>query len=224
MKASHVVIAGVVAGVALGGGMSFARFSHSPPFEVKATTADVDRSQPLPKVHVDHAYWDFGLVDRDVDVRHAFAITNEGTAPLTLKDAGTTCTKCTIAELEKSELAPGETTEVTIVYHTSIYQPNFTQTAFLKTNDPDKRRIELRIAGAVTTRFRVIPDVVALNKISSTETRTATVKIISLVSNKIEIVAHEFTGAETAQFFDIATAPLAADELSEPRESGCAWF
>ncbi len=222
MKASYVIIAGILAGLALGGGLSFARFSHSPPLRLETSSIVASPPGSAPRVQIDHGYWDFGVVDRDTDVRHAFPVTNVGGSPLKLEDAGTTCTKCTIATLEKSEIAPGETVDVTIVYHTTYLQPTFKQTAFLRTNDPERPRIELRISGTVTSRFQVVPDGFQLDKMSGNESRSASVIVYGYLSDKIEVVAHEFTGKESVPYFELTSRALPEGELAEPRaKSGC---
>ena len=218
MKASHVAIAGILAGVALGGGMSFARFSHSPPLRLESTVAHQVGNQPA--VKVDHADWDFGVVERDTELRHAFPVTNVGGSTLTLADAGTTCTKCTIARLDKSEVAPGETVNVTIVYRTTYLQPNFQQTAFLRTNDPQRPRIELRISGIVTSRYQVVPDGFQLNKVSGSEPHSASIIVYSYIAKKIDVVGYEFTGADSASLFEVTSHPVAHEDLAEPQLEG----
>jgi hypothetical protein len=221
MKAWHVVVLAAVAGVALGSGMSWARFGHSPPFrpvsdQAPSPEAAVDR----PKVWVDETFHDFGRVDRDSQLEHKFRFKNIGDRTLTLKPGGTTCAKCTIAELSQPEVAPGETVDVTVIYKTTFSQPTFRQTARVLTNDPEQPRVELNISGVVTSRFSVVPEGINLSKVSSNAISKGEVRIFSFLTDEIEVTAHEFTEPGSAPYFEVETGPLARDQLNEPEARG----
>src|SRR5258708_24180942 len=111
MKASTVVVIAALLGCALGTGISVANFGFSgAALQTQATVEPPPANVgPQPKLLVDSKHHDFGVVDRDVTVRHVFEFTNRGEGVLKLKRGGTSCTRCTITELAKDEVAPGET-------------------------------------------------------------------------------------------------------------------
>src|SRR4051812_27342390 len=137
MKARSIVFLALVLGVALGTGISWANFGSSPPLVSKAREhKDLLGNQP--RVRFEKTSHNFGAIERDVKVRHSFHLTNVGKATLNLKAGVTTCTKCTIAELSKASLEPGESTDVTVEYLPNAAQPKFRQIAPILTNDPDQ--------------------------------------------------------------------------------------
>ena len=171
---------------------------------------------------VDSESFDFGHVERDTTVRHAFRFTNMGDAELTLKAGETTCTKCTIAELTRSRVEPGETVDVVVEYTASSSQPQIRQIAPILTNDAKQPRVELNITGRVTARYRVVPDAVIFSKVSADESKTADIKIIALLDDEVRLAGHEFSNSELARFFEVNSEPIPADRLNDSEaKSGC---
>src|SRR4051812_37637118 len=140
MKARSVIFLAAVLGTALGAGITWANFGSSPPLVAKSRQPK-DLLGNYPRIRVDKASHNFGAIERDVKVRHSFHLTNVGKATLNLKAGVTTCTKCTIAELAKSSLEPGESTDVLVEYIPNAGQPKFRQIAPILTNDPDQPRV-----------------------------------------------------------------------------------
>jgi hypothetical protein len=222
MKVSYVVVVGAVLGAALGAGISWARFGNTPTRLSRVSVESPDAPPgDRPKLRVDEKSHDFGKVERDVEARHVFHFKNIGQRTLTLKASGTSCSKCTIAELDKPEVAPGESAEVAVVYVPGDV-PSFRQMAWITTNDPDQPRVELSIVGTVTTRYEVVPPHLVLSKVSATETKRAEVKIYAFFSDEVAVVGHEFTDAESAPYFEVKSEPIPADQAAERKaKSGC---
>ena len=221
MKPLYVVIVAAILGVALGGGMSWARFAHVPPLELNRPV-EATPTGKQPEVLVDSESFDFGRMERNKTVRHAFRFTNTGDAVLTLKAGVTTCTKCTISELAKPRVEPGETVDVVVEFTASAGKPQVRQIAPILTNDPKRPRVELNISGTVTARYRLVPEEVVLSKVSANETKTAEVKIYTLLDDSVRVVGHEFMAPESARFFEMQSEPIPADQLTETdAKSGC---
>jgi hypothetical protein len=221
MKPLYVVIVAAVLGVALGGSISWARFAHVPPL-VSKRSSDETVTGKQPEVLVDNESYDFGRVERDTTVRHAFRFTNAGDAVLNLKAGETTCTRCTISELTKPRVEPGETVEVVVEYTASSAKPQIRQIAPILTNDPKRPRVELNISGTVTARYRLVPEEVVLSKVSANETKTPDIKIYAILDNSVRVVGHEFTAPESARFFQMDSEPIPADQLTgTDAKSGC---
>jgi hypothetical protein len=221
MKPLYVVIVAAVLGVALGGGISWARFANVPPLALNRPVDESTKGKH-PEVLVDSESFDFGRIERDKTVRHAFRFTNVGDAVLTLKAGVTTCTKCTISELTKPDVQPGETVDVVVEYTADNSKPQIRQIAPILTNDPERPRVELTISGTVTARYRLVPEEVVLSKVSANETKTADIKIYALLDDSVRVVGHEFTALESARFFEMQSEPIPIDQLTESdAKSGC---
>jgi len=221
MKPLYVVIVAAVLGVALGGGISWARFANVPPLALNRPL-DESTEGKHSEVLVDSESFDFGRIERDKTVRHAFRFTNVGDAVLTLKAGATTCTKCTISELTKPEVEPGETVDVVVEYTADNSKLQVRQIAPILTNDPKRPRVELTISGTVTARYRLVPEEVVLSKVSANETKTTDIKIYALLDDSVQVVGHEFMAPESARFFEMQSEPIPTDQLTESdAKSGC---
>ncbi len=223
MKASYVVVMSVLLGLLLGAGITWARFGNPPlsplPHDIEGSAAQV--AAAAPKLWIDQRSHDFGAIERDIEVRHVFHIKNTGQGTLTLREAGTSCSRCTVAEVDRTEVGPGESANVTVAYMPGD-QSDFRQKALIVTNDLNEPRIELGITGRVTTRYEVVPPSLVLSKISATETRRAEVRIFAFFSDSLEVVSHEFAEAETASFFEAKILPISPEQLAERKaKSGC---
>ena len=223
MKVSYVLIASGLAGVILGVGISWADFGRTPPFDParRIPLAGVDG---VPKLVVDKLVHDFGVIDRFNNVRHAFRITNIGTGTLTLKAGTTTCTACTIAKLTDSEVAPGETVEVIVEYSPRKAKSEFQQYATVLSNDPEQTRVELKILGSVRRRYRTLPEQIILSNVSANESVTAEVKVISFMTDELNVVDYKFKDNDATPFFEAKVETIPPDQLAaiEPQaKSGC---
>jgi hypothetical protein len=224
MRASYVIIVSVLLGSLLGAGISWANFRRSPPLELVAAPSAPrsDGDQGTPKVLVDARVHDFGAVEHESRLVHIFKFTNLGDATLVLTPGRTSCTRCTIAELAKTHVEPGETVDVKVEYHPNQSQPKFRQHATVRTNDPQNPIIELTIVGVVSSRYRVVPQYLVLSKVSAKESKTAEIKIYAFVSDEVGVEKYEFTNPSTAAYFEAATQPIPRDQLSEPNaRAGC---
>jgi hypothetical protein len=224
MKALTIVLVSIVLGAALGIGVAWANFHGSPPLIVTARHAAprVATAKGVPKVLVNSRFHDFGAVEDGSKVFHVFKITNLGNAPLTLEAGTTTCTRCTIAEVETPLLQPGETGGVRIEYLPTRRQRKFRQHATVVTNDPDHEIVELNIFGLVTSQFDIEPPYLVLSRISAKETKTAEIRIYDLMSTEVGVEKYEFIGESTAKYFEAAIEPIPADQLSKRHaRSGC---
>jgi hypothetical protein len=99
---------------------------------------------------------DFGVMEPNSKGEHAFVVKNTGEYPLSLEVIGSTC-KCTIGELEKSELAPGEETQINLAWEVKSAGEDFGQSATLKTNDPTRGELSLKIKGKVISQMTMVP-------------------------------------------------------------------
>jgi hypothetical protein len=101
-----------------------------------------------PKVVLQETKHDFGVLDPREPCRHLFILRNEGTAPLKIAKAGTSC-KCTVSVLPKGEIPPGKGGPIEIESKTEGISGKFRHTADFATNDPAMPRIQLAIEGDI---------------------------------------------------------------------------
>jgi len=117
---------------------------------------DLNPSGPAPRAVIVDGIYDFGSMEVGQTLRHTFTIRNDGKGLLKLKYDRSTC-KCTMAELKKNELAPGESTTAELEWVGKVLDPNFSHAAYLKTNDPKNEEIALTVAGRVDSSYNITP-------------------------------------------------------------------
>jgi hypothetical protein len=101
----------------------------------------------LPRAEAPEREFDFGTMNPLTMGRHEFVVRNGGDAPLKLRLGPTTC-KCTLAGLEKNELAPGQATAIALEWNTGR-NFRYSHAATIYTNDPDHKALEFRVLGKV---------------------------------------------------------------------------
>ena len=88
---------------------------RNPIADPAATAADSAAAARLSFAETEYR---FGEVKEGAVVRHRFAFTNTGRAPLLITDARSTC-GCTVPDYPREPVAPGETAEVEVVFNTT---------------------------------------------------------------------------------------------------------
>ena len=186
-----------------------------------ATEKSADKpDESAPKAVVDSEVFDFGVMDKSGRSSHEFTITNEGKSPLTVLKGHSTC-RCTMAKFDRRTVLPGESTKIKIEWTAREYLGDFEQIATIKTNDPDRPEIELRIKGITVTMLQFMPDELLLGRISAGESVTSVAKLLSHSQEPVKILSVECAEPETADFFDVSYTPLKADALkSDPKIKG----
>jgi hypothetical protein len=184
----------------------------------RGTSAGVDSAKkigPLAKV-VNGQRYDFGTMDRFTTQNHTFIITNNGDEPLILKLGKTTC-KCTLGELAKGELQPGERTEVKLEWTARTTGEQFEQSAEINTNDKNNNPLQLTVHGHVSDVMRVDPEQFTLNNISASDPFTAKLRLLARKEPKLTVLSHSWAKPETAQFFDVSFEPIPQEDLGDDK-------
>lgn len=109
-----------------------------------------------PSLVVREVTHDFGIIDPGQPCRHLFIVRNEGTAPLKIAKAGTSC-KCTVSVLPEGDIPPGKGGPVEIESKTDQSHGKFRHTAGFLTNDPLRPRFELTIEGDIRSYLAASP-------------------------------------------------------------------
>ncbi len=101
-----------------------------------------------PKVASQQMEYDWGEVPRGDHVKYNFVVSNVGGDLLKIEDVRASC-GCTAAKPEKSDLAPGESTNINVDFNSTGRSGRQTKYITVKTNDPEKSEIRFKFSGVV---------------------------------------------------------------------------
>jgi len=135
-----------------------------PPQQQAATPAVPAAQAGKPKIACDEPEYDFGERSNDEKVEHEFIIKNIGDGQLLIDKVRTTC-GCTVAQLEKKELQPGESTKIKTTLSLKGRQGATSKSISVESNDPETPLLTLTLKGTAIAPILVEPQVVNLGKI-----------------------------------------------------------
>ena len=99
-------------------------------------------SGPVTSMSFAEPAFNFGEVPQDSENTHKFSFTNTGTEPLIISNAKGSC-GCTVPTYPKEPIAPGATSEITVVYKPGKQSGNQTKTVTITANtEPRDTRIQ----------------------------------------------------------------------------------
>ena len=148
---------------------------------------------------------DFGIMAPGTGGEHIFMIKNVGEENLTLRLGATSC-KCTLGDLDRESLAPGEETEIKLSWTVKEGETSFAQSAQVITNDPENMVIQLAITG------KVIKDTVDIVPETWTFGQVATGEPIELSGTIYSFLKHDIVPTEM-RFSDDAMTELSEFEV-----------
>lgn len=148
---------------------------------------------------------------------HEFVIRNTGKEPLKLDVEGKPSCQCTQFEVPKEAIPPGESGKVFLEWKPKDFNPEFVQTATVRTNDASSPTIRLTIRGRVLQFARPVPAEVTFSGISTNEERTVEIKLFSYTDENLEVTSHDFTEPDSASHFEAKLTPLDAQGISGER-------
>jgi hypothetical protein len=164
---------------------------------------------PFPKAEVPETRYEFGRLSVGKAESHTFIVKNVGEAPLKVALGLPTC-KCTMGKLGTEELAPGESTEVTMDFKPETTSENFAQSATIYTNDPEMPVIALSIQGEVLPLLISIPEAFwTIGVIREDGPTTFTGRILSPLYKDFQIVAI----TPGSDYLRVIAEPLEPQEL-----------
>jgi len=105
--------------------------------------------QAEPALTVDPAEFNFGYVPQNSAISRVFRLRNDGDDTLTITTVVPGC-GCTKTPLQKSTLAPGEDTELEIIFSTRTYSGRVTKRPRIETNEASQPRYVPIYANVVT--------------------------------------------------------------------------
>lgn len=95
-----------------------------------------------PKVSIQQLTHDFGNINENEIVKHTYVISNNGGDLLKILDVRASC-GCTAAKPDKSELKPGESTDLVVSFNSKGRKGPQSKTVTVVTNDPETPNITL---------------------------------------------------------------------------------
>jgi hypothetical protein len=101
-----------------------------------------------PKLVLQQNSFDFGEIKQGEIVSHTFVLSNSGGDLLKINNVQASC-GCTAASPEKSELAPGESTNLTVKFNSAGRRGKQVKTVKLFTNDPQTPEMTITILGNI---------------------------------------------------------------------------
>ncbi len=111
---------------------------------------------PAPSLEVPEATYNFGTVINGPPVTHVFKLKNAGQGRLIIGKVLPSC-GCTAAQPTKTELGPGETSEIQVTLATSALSGHSGHTVVVATNDPKHPTVTLTMVGDVKLQVAANP-------------------------------------------------------------------
>ncbi|HMN24323.1 MAG TPA: DUF1573 domain-containing protein [Ignavibacteriaceae bacterium] len=174
-----------------------------------------------PKVGVQQLAHDFGDVNEGDIVKHLYVISNNGGDLLKILDVRASC-GCTAAKPEKSELKPGESTNVLVSFNSKGRKGPQNKTVTVVTNDPDMPNVLLTFKCNVVVNKKVENKFGAIIFLPETQHDFGKVK----AGTKVEyIFKFENKGTESLLIKDVktscgCTAAVVSNNSIKPGEVG----
>lgn len=141
---------------------------------------------PHAQIIVEEDRHDFGFVDPWEDCHHAFVIRNVGEAPSTLQVASTTCV-CTVGGLSSSTVYPGGKIRALVTVKPKVNEKFFSQSANVRTQDPDHEVVTLHVTGVVRKSIESSPPQLTLDDVHVGEHPVGEVLVFSQTWKGFEI-------------------------------------
>jgi hypothetical protein len=150
-------------------------------------------SQPAPHISFDALHFDFGKISADAKVSHRFKVTNTGQAYLNITRLDPSC-GCTSTVLGKWSLAPGESTEVEVIFNPAGYRGPARKSVQVVSNDPASPTT-LTFEANVIREIMPSTDSVFFQDVVRTRPRNASVKMVSGTDQPVKLLEAKAPGA-----------------------------
>ncbi len=111
-----------------------------------------------PHLTVDRNTYDFGKVEPGATLDGKFVLTNDGGAPLVVKDVSVSC-GCTIPDKKNFTIAPGESKDLNFTYSVGRHPGKAVKSVWIIMEEPTRPpRVELKIAAEVVRYVTHTPE------------------------------------------------------------------
>lgn len=150
-----VVVSGALAALSLQLGAGAAWAQDDPP---------VGPPAPAPKLVLSSGAWDFGTVKYGPVLEKTLTLRNEGNIDLQILGMLGSCA-CTIADITRTVIPPGESAVVTIRFDTTKRQGDIDVTIKIRSSDPQKELSVFNVSGVVKRLIDVRPESLTLSSV-----------------------------------------------------------
>ncbi len=219
MRIAVIIVVALVIGIGAGVGTANLRLRSSSwggdPIGRGGSAGDA-LSQPgraSGKAQLGDLEHDFGTMDEKAEGRYDFTVTNVGEGTLEVTGGDTSC-GCTMSEIEKSELAPGDSTNVTVTWRGEGREGPFRHTATVYTSDPEQSRVTFTVSGRITQAVRVVPGELVFSQLAVGDSANGEVQLFCNLDKRLEAPSWRFSESDESAFFEVAVEPMSAEQLS----------
>jgi hypothetical protein len=158
---------------------------------VAPTVTDAS-STGAPKVELQTAHYDMGVIPGNAIAVQSMKIYNRGTAPLKIVGVQTSC-GCTTGEMDQNLIpAGGEGRLIIRVDPKKIPGFQTTKVLTLTTNDPQNTRLTVDVTTTVAPEMEVVPDTVDFGRIPQGEGFKQTIRVRQLQDEPLEVTGAAF--------------------------------
>lgn len=168
-----------------------------------------------PRIELPETVFKFGNIERGTTMSHEFVVRNVGEVPLRVEVASTTC-KCTVGDLEKNEILPGEESVVLLEWHAKTAPSPFRHGAVLRTTDPTQSSIDLIVEGQVVESTAMSPSELIFGTVQSGKTAEASLYLMSFLDEEIRVTDYQLSDKALAENIEITIIPAERAELPSP--------
>jgi hypothetical protein len=197
---------------------AFGPFSETSDLTAQTIAAHLKQKAPSKTPHIEIVggeEFDFGVMEPDSKGAHTFIVRNTGEAPLSLEIVGSTC-KCTIGKLAKSEIGPGEETGIDLTWDVKSAGESFGQSAILKTNDPARGELNLKIKGRVISQMAMQPRQFSFGEVATGETIKLESTIYNFTKQPIVPVAQRFSDESLNELTTFKVEEKSLSDVTDP--------
>ncbi|WP_304827087.1 DUF1573 domain-containing protein [Candidatus Binatus sp.] len=133
-----------------------------------------------PKAVVDTSLYDFGTALEGKQITHTFRIKNAGRGYLDIRGVKTSC-GCTTGTPTKTHIAPGDESEIAVMFDTHFQKGHQVRTITASTNDPNNPQVPMTMQGTVKQQVAATPAEVAFGSVRKGAEATREIVIDDLV-------------------------------------------
>jgi len=145
--------------------------------------ATVDAKTAAPQIQFLEPVFDAGTLTAGAVVRHEYAFTNTGGAPLQVTRVEPSC-GCTTIETWTARLAPGQTGTIPIYFDSADLSGDISRWIVVASTDPDRPEVALTVKAIVRAPIDVSPAQAIFTP--GAGTRTSETKIIRITNRTAE--------------------------------------
>jgi Protein of unknown function (DUF1573)/Flagellar-associated PapD-like len=184
VRSARAIFAGLAAAaaiVAMAALPGFAQGKPTPPAAPKAAP-----SGPQPKLEVIDPTYNYGVVLNGPPVSHVFKLKNAGQGKLIIGQVLASC-GCTAAKPTRTELGPGESSEIVVTLATTALSGHSSHTVSIATNDPTHPITTLTMVGDVQLQVTATPADIDFGKVTHGQGATREVVVTALKASGFKV-------------------------------------